>query len=484
MEKKNNSALEKAEAVANGEQKDISVKKQVENAFEGRDGKNKKSSKNGSGGWLAAVITLGIATLVLASALTFNMLMPTESSVTLENSYQRSFYDVMSQVDNMDLNMSKSLNSKDTGAIQGYLVDLAINSEIAENDIQQLPFKDENKFYTSKLINQIGDFAKYLNKKLANGGSLSDEDYDSLRQLYSANLTLKNSLQNAAKGMGEDFSFSENSQDPSGVIVTNLMELENLSTEFPELIYDGPFSDGKDIREIKGISGDEISEAEAIDIFSAIFSAYKLQNVECTGKTQDGIESFAVQGERDGDILYAQVSVTGGKLIMFAFSGSCNAVNYESAAAEKKSLEFLERLGLTDMKAVWMNKTNNVYTFNFTGEKENVILYPDMVKVRVCAETCEIIGLEATSYYYNHTEREIEAPRISESAARRKVSENIGIESVRLCVIPIGESSEKLCYEFYGESEDGTYYVYIDAETGSQAEMFKVVETTEGTLLM
>ena len=35
-----------------------------------------------------------------------------------------------------------------------------------------------------------------------------------------------------------------------------------------------------------------------------------------------------------------------------------------------------------------------------------------------------------------------------------------------------------------GEMNDSTYYVYIDATTGKQVEMFKVIESTEGQLLM
>ena len=34
------------------------------------------------------------------------------------------------------------------------------------------------------------------------------------------------------------------------------------------------------------------------------------------------------------------------------------------------------------------------------------------------------------------------------------------------------------------DKEDGTYYVYIDALTGAEADVFKVVETSEGTMLM
>ena len=51
-------------------------------------------------------------------------------------------------------------------------------------------------------------------------------------------------------------------------------------------------------------------------------------------------------------------------------------------------------------------------------------------------------------------------------------------------MVPVGETSEKLCYEFTGTYDDSTFYVYIDALSGKQVQMFKVVESTEGTLLV
>ena len=66
----------------------------------------------------------------------------------------------------------------------------------------------------------------------------------------------------------------------------------------------------------------------------------------------------------------------------------------------------------------------------------------------------------------------------------KKVSSNIELKSCRLALVPIGTSSEKLCYEFSGEYDGSTYYIYIDAITGRQVEMFKVIESTEGTLLI
>ena len=53
---------------------------------------------------------------------------------------------------------------------------------------------------------------------------------------------------------------------------------------------------------------------------------------------------------------------------MYAYAGSCRAVNYEQYYLTEKALAFLEKLGFNDMRAVWVNLNNNVYTINFAPD--------------------------------------------------------------------------------------------------------------------
>ena len=50
--------------------------------------------------------------------------------------------------------------------------------------------------------------------------------------------------------------------------------------------------------------------------------------------------------------------------------------------------------------------------------------------------------------------------------------------------MPYGETREVLTYEISGEYAGATYYVYIDATDGKEIQIFRVIETTEGQLLI
>lgn len=449
------------------------------------DNKENKEGNGSDNKWKIGTISLGIATLILSAILMINYILPSSSDVGMENAYRRAFYDAVEQVDSIDANLSKALITKDGEALQVYLVDTAVSSELCESDIQELPLQDESKYYTAKLINQIGDFSKYLNKKLICGEEVSEGDLSSLRGLYLANAELKNALQNMMSKMDNDFSFSQMADGGIGNVVTeNFNTLQNLSVNFPELIYDGPFSDGSAGREVKGLSGEKIDKASAVREFKKIFADRDVKNVVCIGKNQTETPTFNVTGETDGDVLYAEITETGGKLLMFSFAGSCRSVNIDEESAIECGQKFLEETGFDEMTAVWVNLANNVYTINFAVDLNGVTVYSDLVKVRVCGETGKVIGLEATSYFTNHKERTVEQAGMTATKAKEKVSDAIEIEAERLCIVPVGRTHEKLCYEFSGQSDGTTYYVYIDASTGKQVEMFRVIESTEGKLLI
>ena len=445
----------------------------------------RKAQNRGKGGYITAIVSLGIATLVLASVLTYTFMMPSMSDMAIEWAYNKSFYNTVEYVDSIDLNLSKVMATKDTGEMQKYLLDVAINSELCESELQNMPLQDESKFYTCKLVNQIGDFSKYAHNKLVNGEQITKSDYETMVTLYDANATLKQSLSEMCEKMGGDFCFrSMLSGGKGNTLIKGFTNLENLSVSFPQMIYDGPFSDGLDNREIKGINGEEISQEMALQEFKRIFDNYQLQDVKVSGQLNGQIECYDIEGSLDGQVLFAQISKKGGKLIMFSYAGTCDSLQIEQEKAIFSAQEMFTKLGITNMQPVWINQANNVYTINFAFEKENTIIYPDLIKVRVCGKSGMVIGLEGRTYYQNHTQREIEKALLSSADAQQKVSDKMQVETSRLCIVPLGNSSEVLCYEFSGSIDGATYYVYVNASTGRQVQMFKVISSTEGELLM
>ena len=452
----------------------------------------------------AGVGVLALSTAILGGALAYRNYTIDGVRAEMDSVYKKSFYSTVDYVDELDLNIDKYLVTADSGTAQGYLAQISTLAELAEDNFQQLPLADENKFYTAKLINQVGDYAKYLNKKIIDGAPVLDEDIAAVRQLSQGVKELKRSLADMSENLIGDFSF-ENMKEKNFVL-SGFEDLQKASVKYPALIYDGPFSDGRDKAGLKGLVGEEISVEYAVKTLEKTFASRMIKDVKAAGEVSGRVPAYCFTAKVDGAELYAQVSKVGGKVLMFTVSSnttkSSNArlnlrqtdglndsknENMQERSDRSKDSEdisagenFLASLGLTDMKAVWTAKSDGVSVINFAYFQDGVIVYSDLIKVKV--ENATVTGMECFDYYLNHAKRDIVAPVLTEEQALEKVAKNLSVKNGRLALIPLGES-EELTYEFMAEENGATYYIYISAISGRQVQTFKVVEGTEGTLL-
>ena len=110
-------------------------------------------------------------------------------------------------------------------------------------------------------------------------------------------------------------------------------------------------------------------------------------------------------------------------------------------------------------------------------------MYSDLIKVKIALDDGEILGMEATGYLNNHTERDLAETEISIDEAKETLNSNLEILSEGMAVIPLeDENIEVLCYEFKGKVEDKEFLVYINVQTGEEEEILVILETEGGTL--
>jgi germination protein YpeB len=271
------------------------------------------------------------------------------------------------------------------------------------------------------------------------------------------------------------------------MIISQFLELESNAVDYPHMIYDGAFSDtikgkgrAKFIEKSK-----EYTKKEAEDMLKKYFKGYVLEDITLTGEAvTDTISCYDFEAKtEDGATLEAQITKNGGKLIMFNHYKDCKTAVISEKEAHLVATKFLENAGYKNMKAVWKTEGNNLISYNFASVVDEVICYSDLIKINVCLERGVVSGFEGSSYILNHVEREPKTAKISLATAKGKVSDLVEIKTSRLAIIPLG-NNETLAYEFTGLRNGETYYIYIDAVTGKEVEIFKVVRTTEGTLIM
>lgn len=449
----------------------------------------KRKENRGVGGWIAAVVSLGVSVLVLGTLVTIGIVDNATSMGDMEDVYSRSFYNLTNLLNNMDVNLSKLTVSSSSEEQQTILMDIIVESELIESNLEQLPIEDEDKASTVKLVNQVGDYSKSLNKKLASGEALGSDEAAKIEAMSGTVSSLATEINETANTIkdGKNLKFSALLKKNNNLITDSFTKLTNASADYPQMIYDGPFSDGLDEREIKGLSGGELSKEDAVARGKEYLMDYELSELYASGEAvTKSIACYVLEGKTlSGVGVYLQLAKRGGKPVLFTLYDECEEDNFSDEECIKIGEEFLSSIGYEGMKAVWQNENNNVLSVNYAFCQEGAVVYSDLIKVKVCKEKGKVVGIEAITYLTNHTgNRDVSSPNISAESARKTAENKIDVSSVRLAVIPLGVKSEVLAYEVSGTYNDNLYYIYINALTGKEAQIFKVVKTTEGTLLL
>ena len=402
----------------------------------------------------------------------------------LEYVYQRNLYELTDNINNIESNLSKLEVSTDKNVQSKYLSNIVALANTAQDNIATLPIEHNAINDTTTFVNQLSGFCLVLQQDLIDGDEISMDDMDQIAALHESSQNIKYELNRLVVLVSTDYSIVDHVKDPNkdtSDFNNQFNGLNNDIVEYPQLIYDGPFSDSVTNKEIKGLSENEINATEALNRVKEWFVGYEVtQNGETNGK----FETFNFMISKGDENYFAQVTKRDGILLQLN-SG------YEAGSAVKSEDEcrtaaetFAKNIGFTDVRAVWSTVSEGFAYVNLCSIQNDVIVYPDMIKVKVACDTGNIVGWEAQSWAYNHTERKNLSPAIDEIEARAALTMDVDVRTVKLAVIPNDYVGETLCYEFMCVSGGSTYYIYVNADTGQQVNILKVVETDDGNLLM
>ena len=452
---------------------------------EKRAAKQEKRRTPGFGGWLAAVIALGVTTLALGTMLTFGWLNMNGMQAEMSAMHTESLYELNSVIDNLDTNLAKARVSSSAGDQVRILSDIAIQSEMAEVLLERMPVETRLTDNMTSFINKMSDSAKSMLFKAAKGEKLSPSEKASIEYMYKYNLEMKRIFNELTSTSSPEDMMDALKGKSDSLMLKSFGDIQNNSIEMPKEINDGPFADNVKKVSAKNLENEqEINATQAEELAAKYFGGYRLSGVECTGEAiSDKIECYnLVLQTNDGD-MFAQLSKKGGKVVMFDSYKECSDKNFSVDRCVDIATDFLNELGFNGMKAVWTSENGTTCNLNFAYEQDGVVFYPDMVKVKVCEERGIVTGLEGMAYVLNHTERTAGKATVSEKQAKSNLNPAFETELSRLTVIPF-DGEEVLAYEFYGAYGGNDYYIYVDANTGNEIQVFTVIGTKQGKALM
>ncbi len=430
---------------------------------------------------------LGIAAV---SALTWGVYQNTLRAgyeAQLKNMYTRSFYELVSSMDNVQVELSKLMVSNSPGGNIQLLSDISTKAENAVQQISQLPLTHPALSNTMGLVSLTGDYCRSLREKASDGHPLTSEDIAKLKELYNSCLQVTEELRKM-QSTGEVRFTNLNNKTyyevaQSDQISSQFSELDKGTTDYPTLIYDGPFSESIQNAQPKGLPQGTVDEAGAKTAAAAFLGLPDAGNVALSGECKGAIETYMLEvTDTSNRKATVQVSKQGGKVLQMIMDSATVTPALTADDCVARAKEWLTGQGFGTMAATFQQQYDGTLVINFAAVQDNAVLYTDLVKVKVSMDDGHISGYDATGYWMNHQGRPTLAPAIAETEARKLVSSQLQITGSQLAMIPTSGGGEQLCWEFRGNFGGDSFYVYIDALTGEEANIFKIINTETGSL--
>ncbi len=448
-------------------------------------------TKNKANVGLVIALCIVSACLIVTSILWLtNMSSVNNMGLTIESVYKRNFYDLVDNVNNTEVKLSKVLASSYDSYSRKLLGEISKNTNSASYNLSNLPISLNGVDETKKFINQVSGYTSTLCDKLDKGQSLTSAELDTLENIYDSMTNLKNSLASFNdKFMSQGFNIFLNGNLFDGDYNNFTLKIQGIKgsdVEYPTMIYDGPFADGQYNQEPKGLDGNLVSVDYAKQSIKSVYKNLSDSNITYKTETSGKFDTFDFEVKFDDNktTLYVQVTKVGGKLLTVSGYGdkSTKSITLMDSIAKAKEIAKSQTGVIFD--CVWSDIVSNDAYINLAPVENKIVLYPDLIKVKIDLASGEMIGYSATNFYTNHTQRSIKTATYEKSLADAKIPSGFTVEMSRLCLAPLDVLEEKLCYEYKCLKNDSTYYIYINALDGTTENILKVIETKDGNKLM
>ncbi|MDI3480474.1 MAG: spore germination protein [Tepidanaerobacteraceae bacterium] len=439
--------------------------------------------------------------ILLAGGIIFGFWTISERAYSAENaleaSYQRGFFDLIDQVNNLNLLISKSLvTSSDAQRIMTFTT-IWHQAEGARTSLSQLPLGQRDMTNSQKFFAQLGDFSYSLSKKIVNGEKITPEEWEKIEDFkkYSQDLSKKlRELQDDVaagriKWENRGFALGKMNKLPQAMADRFSNIDQKLKDEVPTITYDGPFSDHVENVKPMGLTGSTITETMAINLAADFVDnpgKYKY-DISIAGKTKGNIRAYSVELTRKGENnpeVVMDISEKGGHVIWYLNTRQIGAQKIGFKEAVDRARTFLSSRGYDNMEATGSLTQDGTITITFVPKNKQVLLYPDFVKIEVALDNGQVVGFDSTAYLTFHRQRSYPNIKISKQQVIDRLNKNLKVTRIRLALIHDSALKEKLCYEVDGELKEERYLIYINAENGLEEQILKVVETDKGTVTM
>lgn len=403
----------------------------------------------------------------------------------IENQYSRAFEQLNSSLNNISMAVEKTIYVSSAKKMSSLSAEIFGEAELAKAALAELPMGGNNTSTIYRFLSQVGNYALAVSKNITSENTVTAKQREELKLLSDTAQTITQVINDSGVEYNTPEQWAQAVEDKLNDVVSeqglasSLTQLEEDLSDYPTLIYDGPYSDHVLEKEPLMTTGaKEYSTDEALEKAkktvgennSLKFEDMQGGKIECYRFTDNNV-NIAVS-KAGGYVVYMRKNREVGDSLL----------SYEQALS--KAEKFLENMQIKNMIDTYFYTDNGVCVINFAYLDGQTICYTDLIKVGVAMDTGEIMLLETAGYLTNHTERAFQSPEFTVEEAMAKISSDLEVKESAIALIPTDSGGEVRCYEFLCEGQDNReILVYVNVLTMEEEQIYILLKSDGGTLV-
>lgn len=418
-----------------------------------------------------------------------------------ENHNRWALNDLTGHLDQIETDLAKGSVANSSTQKVFYLSQVSGKSSAALQDFARIPAEQSGLSYLDQFLVQLGDFSGVLTQKIAGGEEVSAEEEKMLGDMHQQLVPINQGLQDlilrvdteklvwtdSAPTIWQRWGFgrtkiaeaaADGSEAPAKSVRSGLDQLDAGLQKLPPYSYTGEYA-ARVVEKPLGLPAVAVTKEQAHvtaqDFIKKL--GYTDAALEFGGESQGDLGGY-ISKYKDAHL---EVSRQGGKVIYFRDQRPIGArtLNLDEAAQKAKMM----MLALGWQLVLTSSEDFGSYVqFDFVIEEDGVRIYPDKVRLMIALDNGQVVGFDAQPYYTFHHQRTYPVA-ISLDQAAQKLRPDFQVTEKRLAVIPKSGNQEVYGYEFRGRHQDEEYLIYVNAATGAEEQIQRILKKPQGEFL-
>lgn len=432
------------------------------------------------------IISFSMAALIASFGFSFLIYSRAKNYfLEIERGYSRSLDDLSAGINNISLTLKKAQYINTPAQLSTMAAKLLSEAEISKNSLSQLPAGDDLTL-VNRFLSQVGNCAAAVSKSLILNGESTATDKENLENLSDTAgkiAKIVNEAQityNNAEYWARELDKKIDNAIDGENLGSALGEIENELTDYPTLVYDGPYSDHIFEKEPEMLKDAEtVSKNEALEI-AARTVEWDKSLLETDGEINGKMPAYRFSGQG----VTATVTMRGGYPLYMRKERviTDSLLSYEQAL--EKAKRYLSRMEMSGFTETYYSINEGVCVINMAYLDGETVCYTDLLKVGVAMDNGEIMLFEGSGYISNHKSRAFETPLHKAEEAQGKLSENLTVNERSIALIPTDSAGEVRCYEFKCTAKNGEeILIYINTQTLAEEDILILLKSDGGVLV-